>query len=77
MGRNPKRPTPNGKNKGQTLTVACSYPVEVSPKPLTHVVTRCPHGGCTRVLFKGVLGPGTYFEIQCPSCRGYTVMAIT
>ena len=66
----------NGKNKGKTVTAPATYPAEVAPVPLQDVVTRCPHGGCNRILFKGSLGVGTNFEIQCPSCGGYLAMVV-
>ncbi len=65
----------HGRNKGKEVSGPSAYPAEVDPVALKP--TRCPHGGCTRILFKGSLGGGTDFEIQCPSCGGYLHTVVT
>jgi len=70
----PSPPNPNGCNRGKRIDAPASYPAEA--EELEKKATRCPHGSCTRILFKGKLAPGTDFEIQCPACGGYLHMTI-
>lgn len=59
---------------GNTITATVTYEVEVATVDCLKYETRCPYSRCNRILFKGILGPGSRIEVQCPKCKNMTIL---
>jgi len=60
----------------QTLTATCTYKTKVIDIEAMKNETRCPHPRCKKILFKGILGPGTRIEVLCQGCRNMTIIQV-
>jgi phage FluMu protein Com len=58
------------------LSAQVAYKVEAISVDALSYENRCPHTRCNRILFKGILGPGTRIEIQCPKCKRMAVLSV-
>ena len=58
------------------LTASCSYEINTVSVDAMKYETRCPHPRCNRILFKGILAPGTRIEMQCPKCKKFTILQV-
>jgi hypothetical protein len=63
--------------KGKAIRASCTYKTKVIVVDAMKYETRCPHSRCNKILFKGVLGPGTKVEVLCQGCRGMTILEVT
>lgn len=59
-----------------TTTAMCSYKMETVVKAAMDNETRCPYPRCNRILFKGMLGPGSLVDVMCPKCKKHTILQV-
>ena len=65
------------KPQRQTMVAPCTYKAIVLEVDAMKYETRCPYSRCKKILFKGILGPGTRIEVLCPGCKKMTILEVT
>jgi hypothetical protein len=60
----------------QAMVATCTYKAQVLDVEVLKYETRCPHPRCKKILFKGILAPGSMIEVLCQGCRKMTILKV-